>query len=68
MNWLEEHPGRNDPNAPLWINQGRGIGSAYIALRYDAIRMQLKRIAKKAEVNKAITPHLFRHSRATNLE
>ena len=29
--------------------------------------MKIKNIAKKADVNKKITPHLFRHSRATHL-
>jgi integrase/recombinase XerD len=34
------------------------------SMRYDAIRMRLNKIAKKAGINKRIHPHLFRHSRA----
>jgi hypothetical protein len=35
------------------------------SMRYDAIRMRLKKISKKAGINKKIHPHLFRHSRCT---
>lgn len=64
MNWLEEHPSANDPNAPLWINFSQ-LQNSIESMRYEAIVMQIKRTAKRAGVNKKITPHLFRHSRAT---
>jgi site-specific recombinase XerD len=64
MNWLEEHPCSTDPNAPLWINFSQRQKSIEI-LRYEAIVMQIKRMAKRVGINKKITPHLFRHSRAT---
>lgn len=62
--WLKAHPERQNPNAPLWFNLSSKKDSLEI-LRYDAIRMRLKKIAKKAGINKKIHPHLFRHSRCT---
>lgn len=64
MNWLEEHPERDNSEAPLWFNfssRKKGLES----MRYDAIRMQLQRIAEAAGIKKRIHTHLFRHSRAT---
>ncbi|NPE28197.1 tyrosine-type recombinase/integrase [Methanococcoides sp. SA1] len=63
MNLLEEHPDNQNPNAPLWIN--RLNGNNYKPIEYKAILIQIKRIASKAGLKKIITPHLFRHSRAT---
>jgi integrase/recombinase XerD len=63
--WLENHPFRQNPDAYVWI--GIGTVGRNVPLRYDAIRMHLKRIAKKAGINKRIHPHLFRHSRSTHL-
>ena len=63
--WLEMHPKRDDKEAPLWVN----LSSNYdkIGITYQGIRQNLRRIAEKAGVKKNITPHLFRHSRATHL-
>jgi site-specific recombinase XerD len=63
MQWLESHPRKDDPDAPLWtLNR-----DASRALTYDGLRALLKYLAKKAGLKKRITPHLFRHSRATHL-
>ena len=61
--WLEMHPRRDDRDAPLWIK----ASDARMALSYDAIRMQLQKIAKRAGVHKRVNPHNFRHSRSTHL-
>ncbi|WP_292388591.1 tyrosine-type recombinase/integrase [Methanosarcina sp. UBA5] len=64
MNWLEEHPERDNPEAPLWFNlshRKKGLEN----MQYGAIRMQLQRIAETAGIKKRIHTHLFRHSRAT---
>ncbi|WP_394698074.1 tyrosine-type recombinase/integrase [uncultured Methanolobus sp.] len=63
--WLSIHPMKNDPEAPLWVNIGRQSHGK--AMKYDAIRMVLKRLAKKAGIKKRVYPHLFRHTRATEL-
>jgi molybdenum cofactor biosynthesis enzyme MoaA len=36
-------------------------------LTHGSISMQLKRLAKRAGVEKHVTPHIFRHSRITHL-
>ncbi len=63
--WLENHPRKEDPSAPLWIGIGTlGRGEA---IDYGAARMMLRRIAQRAGLRKAVNPHIFRHSRASNL-
>lgn len=61
MAWLEMHPDKKNNNAMLWVNLKNK------SVSYSAIRKQLIRIANRSGVNKKITPHLFRHSRATFL-
>lgn len=62
--WLLEHPDRNNPDAPLWTTFD-SKEDLIKPLHYGSIRMKIKRLAKKAMINKKIHPHLFRHSRAT---
>jgi integrase len=63
--WLDIHPERNNPDAWLWTSIGiRGRGEQ---LTYAALRMMMKRTAKKAGINKRVYNHLFRHSRSTDL-
>lgn len=61
--WLEVHPRREEREAPLWIR----MSNPREALNYDAMRMQLQKIAKRAGVRKRVNPHNFRHSRSTHL-
>ncbi|MCK4637012.1 MAG: tyrosine-type recombinase/integrase [Methanomicrobia archaeon] len=63
--WIETHPERNNKNASLWINLATNYKNRGIS--YRGISEKLKTIAKGADVDKTITPHLFRHSRATHL-
>jgi len=65
LNWINNHPLRNDPDAPLWV----GIGSVNKnkQLDYASVRMMLRRTARKAGLKKSVNPHIFRHSRATYL-
>ncbi|WP_342304389.1 site-specific integrase [Methanolobus sp. ZRKC5] len=65
MAWLEQHPERDNPDAPLWWNFDRNKANTSTMIGYAAIAKQLKKIAKNAGVNKRIHAHLFRHSRAT---
>jgi integrase len=62
--WIKNHP-LPDPDAPLWVNIG--VTNHDDPLLYPAVRQLLKRLAKKAGIQKRIYPHLFRHSRATFL-
>ena len=61
QSWLEMHPDKKNNDAILWVNSNNKTVS------YQAIRKQLIRITNRSGVNKKITPHLFRHSRATYL-
>jgi integrase/recombinase XerD len=62
--WFLEHPDKNNPEAHLWTTFDSKEGSIK-PLHYGSIRMKIKRLAKKAKINKRIHPHLFRHSRCT---
>lgn len=60
--WINQHPDNNNPDAFLWYNyQNKKF------LCYARILQTIKRIAKRAGIKKRIHPHLFRHSRATQL-
>jgi integrase/ribosomal protein L40E len=61
IQWLNIHPYRDDPDAPLWINvEGK-------PLLYPALRKKLMELGRKAGIKKKVNPHQFRHSRATYL-
>ncbi|MFC1803524.1 tyrosine-type recombinase/integrase [Thermoproteota archaeon] len=63
--WLDNHPQKDDPEAPLWISLGtRGH---HTLISYSAICSMLRRLARKANIKKKVNPHKFRHSRATHL-
>ncbi|MGD0424543.1 MAG: site-specific integrase [Candidatus Bathyarchaeia archaeon] len=63
--WLLDHPGRENPDSPLWIAIGdRNSGDP---LLYFAARALLRRLAKRAGIKKKVNPHAFRHSRASFL-
>jgi integrase/recombinase XerD len=61
--WLNIHPHRDDPNAPLFPNIYNGH-----PLSYKSIRKLFVQLAKRAGIkNKRCNPHIFRHSKATQL-
>ena len=62
--WLNVHPFRNIPSAPLWPNlSGQNYGDQ---LTYKAIREMLRKRAKTAGINKRFYMYLNRHSEITN--
>lgn len=61
--WLHNHPFKDNKKFPLWISIGWKNHNGF--LKYGAIRMLLKRLFKKAKINKRPNPHSFRHSRAS---
>lgn len=64
-NWLEHHPCRSDPEAPLWVSVGSKNHAKQVM--YHCLNARLRKIANRAGVKKRINPHMFRHSRATDL-
>ena len=63
--WIENHPFKDEPDAPLWVKIGSTDKDEII--HYNNARRIIKTLAKKANIKKRIYPHLFRHSRATYL-
>lgn len=61
--WLNNHPFRHDPTAPLWVHYQYADHPRHIG--YHTIRKLLQHLFKRAGITKRIYPHLFRHSRAT---
>ena len=58
--YLEVHPQRNNPEAPLWLNQYGG------RLKYTAVKGRFVIIHKRSGL-KHFSPHDMRHRRATDL-
>lgn len=64
MSWLESHPAPENMEAPLWTGFGK---KSYEMLGYAGMSRMIRKITKKAGINKRVHAHLFRHSRATHL-
>lgn len=63
--WLNHHPTRLDPEAPMWTSF-ESAGSTK-PLEYYAFRKMLAVTAGRAGIAKRVNPHSFRHARASNL-
>jgi len=63
--WLQSHPLRGDPDAPLWVNLG--TVNQHRAMTYPALAKILRKAAERAGLKKRVTPHKLRHARATFL-
>ena len=63
--WLDSHPDRNNPEAPLFCNLSDSIRGR--AMTYDDVHKALGKILKRAGITRKINPHLFRHTRASIL-
>jgi integrase len=59
--WLDTHPLRDDPDAPVWI--GLGHENRLRQLNYGAARTLLRKIVKRAGIRKRIFFYLFRYTR-----
>ncbi len=65
MNWLQCHPLKDDPNSPLWVAINQANRNEM--LKYRGFTKFISNLAIKAGIKKKCNPHLFRHSRATQL-
>jgi len=81
-NWLQEHPDKNNPDAPLFCciwgkKRGKKIGYQYWndlltgksdnRKRKTDKKVPMLGLGEKVGINKPMTPHHFRHSRASEL-
>ena len=62
---IENHPFKDNPNSPLWLNISNKNRNA--PLSYIGSKWILRNAAQKAGIKKKINPHSFRHARATHL-
>lgn len=63
--WLNTHPQRNNPKSPLFVSLKGFDGHRLIP---QSVEYALRQIKKRAGISKPIHPHLFRHSRLTQLD
>ena len=61
--WLDVHPVKGDREAALFCSLREPFG----ALTDSGLRCQMKKIAKKAGIQKRVNAHSFRHARCTHL-
>ena len=71
LNWMQNHPFRNNPEHPIWIVSTRQIykkkGLYGKAISIEFLNQIIKKCAKNAEMRKKVYAYLFRHSRGTQL-
>jgi integrase len=68
LRWLDFHPGKNNPEAPLWLTYARRKLKLPIEqrdMKAYTIGDKLKDIIDRAGLKTTITPHCFRKTRAT---
>lgn len=67
--WLSMHPGPRDgagnldPETPVWVS----LRQPHEPLKDWGLWMTLRRLARRAGIQKRVHPHGFRHTRATHL-
>ena len=61
--YLDKHPNKEDPDAPLWIMIGNTTFGK--PMTYAAARKRVISIVEKANIGKRVYLNLFRHSEAT---
>jgi integrase/recombinase XerD len=63
--WVNNHPNNDDRNAHLFMSfSSKNFGEG---LHIAALGKIVRNLAKKANINKKVHPHLFRHTRLTEL-
>lgn len=60
--WLEDHPGGDNPSAPLWSKVSKSDD-----MSYNALAKVFQRAAERTGVDKPVTPTNFRKSSASYL-
>jgi integrase len=75
VDWLDKHPLKDDPEAPVWVNLGNR--ARYEPIGYNSVKFMLKELAvrigmgrwadskKRRYIGKKVNPHNFRHTLAS---
>ena len=63
--WLDEHPLREQPDKPLFISFNNA--RFHQRLTPGGVAEYVNKAKKKAGISKRVTPHIYRHSKATYL-
>jgi len=63
--WLNQHPLKNSMESPVFVNMGNGYKGDFMGKEF--IGHKIKEWSRFAGINKNVYPHLFRHSRLTEL-
>ncbi len=66
--WLNHHPCKNDPKAPLWVRRKSGrFGNVFEGIRYGNVARIVRTLADRADIKrvKPVTPHWLRHTKIT---
>lgn len=64
--WLNVHPRREDPAAPLWLSRRTRAGDE--GINYAGLYRLFQVLKRKCpEIKKPVRPHLLRHARLTEL-
>ena len=63
--WIENHPSKNDREAPLFVSFSSRIFGQRLSI--DSLGYLISVLAKNAGIKKRVHPHLFRHTRLTEL-
>jgi integrase/ribosomal protein L40E len=65
--WLNMHSFKDNPENPLFYRIGKKWWGKCCFIGRDGIYLLLRRLLKRAKINKRVTPYLFRHTRLTEL-
>jgi integrase len=63
--WLNFHPYKNDPNAPLWIKRRNSHGGLYKGIGARSLDKLFKMYAARAGIKKPVSLHWLRHTKVT---
>ena len=62
LEWMEEHPDKENPEAYLWYSKPKGV------ISYGRLRRFIKELAKEAGIKKRVWLYLIRHTALTAVE
>jgi integrase len=63
--WMDQHPKRNDINSPIFC--GLEVRNNGKAMEHADVYSVLRKVLRRAGINRRIHPHLFRHSYVTRM-